>query len=167
MFDVEDRPVSYNPEFLARIREKRERQRVDEVKARSRMNRLAKIEELKREAASAREAALATKAAKRMAEEMLSAEYARKNALTDFQWLMATARTLFGVTREEIKGHGRGRTVVMARQFVMHWARRRTGMSYPQIGRLLGGKDHTSVLHGVRAYVRKRAAMGRTIRQAH
>ena len=33
-----------------------------------------------------------------------------------------------------------------------------------QIGRWLGGRDHTTILHGKRAYVAKRAAQGRTLR---
>ena len=37
---------------------------------------------------------------------------------------------------------------VMARHLVMCLARELTGRSYPQIGRDIGGKDHTSVLNG-------------------
>lgn len=76
------------------------------------------------------------------------------------------AQKLFGVTKAELSGGGRNRRVVFARQFVMYWTRRKVGLSTPQIGRRLGGRDHTTVLHGAKAYVDKRAAMKRTLRPA-
>lgn len=72
---------------------------------------------------------------------------------------------LFGLSRQELHGNRRSRNVVFARQFVMYWAARLTPLSTPQIGRLLGGRDHTTVLHGKTAYANKRAAMGRHLRR--
>ena len=40
--------------------------------------------------------------------------------------------------------------MVKGRQVTMYLARKHTAKSLPQIGRFLGGKDHTSVLHGCR-----------------
>ncbi len=73
---------------------------------------------------------------------------------------------LFGCTKTEIRGLRRHREIVLARQFVMYWTVRLTRLSLPQVGRLMGGRDHTTVLSGYRAYRRKRAAMGRTLRPA-
>lgn len=53
--------------------------------------------------------------------------------------------------------------VVFARHAVMYWTCRLSKRSTPQIGYLMG-RDHTSILFGKRAYVEKRAAMGRTLR---
>jgi len=36
--------------------------------------------------------------------------------------------------------------VSLARSFCMHLARRFTKMSYPEIGRLMGGKNHATVI---------------------
>jgi chromosomal replication initiator protein len=36
------------------------------------------------------------------------------------------------------------------RQIAMHVAREMTGRSLPIIGREMGGRDHTTILHGVR-----------------
>lgn len=58
----------------------------------------------------------------------------------------------------------RARHVVFARQAICYWARRLSGLSLPQIGDELGNRDHTTILHGVRAYPEKRALMGRTLR---
>jgi chromosomal replication initiator protein len=57
--------------------------------------------------------------------------------------------TRFGLTREEIRGPARQRAVARPRQILMYLAREMTGQSLPQIGRYLG-RDHTTILHGVR-----------------
>ena len=71
---------------------------------------------------------------------------------------------LFGLLPSELRSNRRNREVVFARQFVMYWAARLTRLSLPQIGRLMGGRDHTTILHGKRVYTDKRAAMGRHLR---
>ena len=55
----------------------------------------------------------------------------------------------------EIMGNRRHRATVLARQEVMYLAKRDTNHSLPVIGRHLGGRDHTTVLHGIRAYAKK------------
>lgn len=68
------------------------------------------------------------------------------------------------VTPSEIASERRHRHIVLARQAIAYWAARLTVRSLPEIGRLMGGFDHTTILHGKRAYPAKRAAMGRTLR---
>jgi len=70
------------------------------------------------------------------------------------------------VTRKELRSNRRHRYVVLARQAVAYWTCRLTKFSLPQIGRLMGGLDHTTVLHSKTAYVAKRRRMGRTLRPA-
>lgn len=53
-----------------------------------------------------------------------------------------------GIRRDEINGNRRDAETVTARHIVMYLARELTNQSYPQIGRELGGKDHTSVMNG-------------------
>lgn len=80
---------------------------------------------------------------------------ARLEALGDAQPLMladiirATAYAA-GLTRAELTGALRYRTIVHARQAAMWIAQRGTRRSYPEIGRAFGGRDHTTVLFGVR-----------------
>ncbi len=64
-----------------------------------------------------------------------------------------------------IFGVSRTKRVAFARQAVMYWLARQTLESIAGIGRGLD-KDHTSVLHGMKAYVQKRKAMGRHLREA-
>ena len=55
----------------------------------------------------------------------------------------------FGVPLAELRGAGRGKPVVLARQVAMYLARVRTHASLAEIGRAFGGRDHSTVLHAV------------------
>jgi chromosomal replication initiation ATPase DnaA len=67
------------------------------------------------------------------------------------------------VSHLDLASSRRDARTAFARQAVFYWAVRRTCLSLPQIGRQMG-RDHTTVLHGKKAYVEKRAAMGRKLR---
>jgi chromosomal replication initiation ATPase DnaA len=69
-----------------------------------------------------------------------------------------------GFTREQIASNDRHRPLAEARQAIFYWTRRLTDYSYPEIGRRLGGFDHTTALHAVRVYPQKRAKKGRTLK---
>lgn len=56
---------------------------------------------------------------------------------------------MFGFPIEELKGKSRRRPLVTARQVGMYVCRELTEMSYPQIAREFGGRDHTTVIHAV------------------
>lgn len=69
-----------------------------------------------------------------------------------------------GATKEEIQSDRRDKGATFIRQAVCYWAMRRTRKASTQIGRYLGNRDHSTILHGCDAYVVKRANMGRTLR---
>lgn len=52
----------------------------------------------------------------------------------------------FGITPRDIKGNRRTRAISKPRQYAMYLARKHTDNSYPQLGEMFGGKDHTTVL---------------------
>jgi hypothetical protein len=56
----------------------------------------------------------------------------------------------FLVSKMDILSQRRDARVVRPRQIVYFLAKELTPMSYPEIGRRIGGRDHTTVLHGVR-----------------
>lgn len=56
----------------------------------------------------------------------------------------------FGVTREALRSGSRDRSVTLARGVAMYLIRRHTRLSFPEIGRLLGSKQHSTVLMAVR-----------------
>ena len=55
-----------------------------------------------------------------------------------------------GVGIDLIKSCRHDAHIVRSRHIVMYLAREITGRSYPQIGRDMGGKDHSGVMHGCR-----------------
>jgi hypothetical protein len=58
--------------------------------------------------------------------------------------------SFFRVTEDEMNGPRRTRPLVRYRQIAMWLAKSLTGLSYPEIGRRFGGRDHTTVMHAVR-----------------
>ena len=50
----------------------------------------------------------------------------------------------------DITGTGRHARLVMARQAAMYVCRRHLGLSYPELGRAFGGRDHSTVIHAVK-----------------
>lgn len=54
----------------------------------------------------------------------------------------------YGVSIEDLLSPRRSRDIAVARQVVMYLARDLTEMSLPQIGQALGGRDHTTIMHG-------------------
>ena len=63
--------------------------------------------------------------------------------------IFAATEELFGFPIDEIKGRSRRRPLVTARQISMYVFRELTELSYPQIAREFGGRDHTTVIHAV------------------
>lgn len=57
---------------------------------------------------------------------------------------------LYGVSRIDLLSSRRSADVVRPRQVAMYLAKTLTLRSLPEIGRLFGGRDHTTVLHAVR-----------------
>jgi len=55
----------------------------------------------------------------------------------------------FRVSLAELVGPGRRRDVVVPRQIAMYLLRDELGLSLVEIGQRLGGRDHTTVLHGI------------------
>ena len=56
----------------------------------------------------------------------------------------------FQVEIEDLKGRKRTRNISLPRQVVMYLARELTNLSLQEIGRWLGGRDHTTVLFGIK-----------------
>jgi chromosomal replication initiator protein len=56
----------------------------------------------------------------------------------------------FGLTPEEILSAGRRQDLVFARQVAMYLCRRHMGLSFPELGRAFGGRDHSTALYSCR-----------------
>jgi len=60
-----------------------------------------------------------------------------------------TVVNYYQITRRDITGPARRRDIVLPRQVAMYLLREETGSSLVEIGQCLGGRDHTTVLHGI------------------
>lgn len=56
----------------------------------------------------------------------------------------------FGVTHEVLKKKNRLRERVIARHLICYFLRKYTNTTLFDVGQLIGGRDHTTVIHGVR-----------------
>jgi chromosomal replication initiator protein len=54
----------------------------------------------------------------------------------------------FGLSHDQVTGKSRDKSIVVPRQIAMYLVREETSASLEQIGQLLGGRDHTTVMHG-------------------
>jgi len=57
---------------------------------------------------------------------------------------------MFSFDVEQITGGSRRRPLVDARQVAMYVTRNMTDLSFPDIGKAFGNRDHTTVMHAVR-----------------
>jgi chromosomal replication initiator protein len=62
--------------------------------------------------------------------------------------LAATAES-FGLSISDLEGPRRHQPLARARQIAMYIVREMTDLSLPKIGAIFGGRDHTTVLHGI------------------
>jgi chromosomal replication initiator protein len=62
------------------------------------------------------------------------------------------AASFFGVSRSDVHSHRKSHPVSLARQVTMVLAREMTQMSFAEIARSLGGKNHTTVLAACRKW---------------
>ncbi len=61
--------------------------------------------------------------------------------------ILTAVGRVFGISREKLLGRDRSREVALPRQVAMYLLRELAGLSLPQIGEVLGGRDHTTVLY--------------------
>jgi chromosomal replication initiator protein len=62
--------------------------------------------------------------------------------------IISAVAQYYGLSKEEMVGRSRRRAVSTPRQLCMYLIREETTTSLPQIGKLLGGRDHSTVSHG-------------------
>jgi hypothetical protein len=95
-----------------------------------------------------------------VAEEEISfspAVIADNDNVAEFPWGRFTVRTIievaaahFKTTAEALRSHSRTLPLVRQRQVAAFVARQTTARSLPFIGKKMGGRDHSTILHAVR-----------------
>lgn len=72
----------------------------------------------------------------------------RRSELTVAQVITAVAK-FYRIDEATLIGRNRTKDISAARQMIMYLAREETDASLPQIGDVLGGRDHTTIKHGL------------------
>ncbi len=91
----------------------------------------------------------------RLAEEVLS-DYVHPEAdTTSPERIVALVAERFGIKPEVMMGQRRTQTVALPRQVAMYLMRQLTDKSFAEIGRVFGGRDHSTVLYACNQVGRK------------
>jgi chromosomal replication initiator protein len=62
--------------------------------------------------------------------------------------IMTTVANYYGIDIEGLTGKGRDKQTSLARQVTMYLLRERNHCGLAEIGKMLGGRDHTTIMHG-------------------
>jgi chromosomal replication initiator protein len=81
------------------------------------------------------------------AERLLAARAARRPTLREIVAVVARQQ---GVPQAQLKSPSRQQSIVTARGMIVFLARELSNISYDEIGRALGGRDHTTIIHSYR-----------------
>lgn len=77
-------------------------------------------------------------------------EQRNNHNLAPVKHILAVTARYFGVTQAALTGPSRRKSLVQARNIIVYLARQLTGLSYADIGRALGNRDHTTIMHADR-----------------
>ena len=78
------------------------------------------------------------------ADQVLAARAARKPTLRE---IIAVVARHQGIPQSQLKSGSRRQSIVFARAIIVFLSRELAGTSYEEIGRALGGRDHTTIIH--------------------
>jgi chromosomal replication initiator protein len=81
-----------------------------------------------------------------LARQALDEHLAKTGKILTVSDIEQSAATFFGLTPADLHTSRKSRTIALARNIAMHLARTHTDLSFPEIARLMGNKNHTTVL---------------------
>ncbi len=84
------------------------------------------------------------------AEQILKDQISSNNRSVDTAEIFGAVSKHYGISTSELVGHSRQRELILPRQIAIYLIREQTNKSLPEIGKIMGGKDHTTVLHSQR-----------------
>lgn len=106
------------------------------------------------EGALIRVLALATMANAQMtlplARQALEEHVRRAEPMLTAEQIETVVATFFGLTPAEMHTSRKTRTIALARSVAMYLTRKHTRLSYPEIARVMGNKNHSTVIQAVR-----------------
>ncbi len=77
------------------------------------------------------------------------------NTLVTPQQIMKNVCEIFSITLADLKGNSRKKNFVHPRQIAMYLINDLTDLPLMAIGDVLGGRDHTTIMHGIRSITHK------------
>ena len=84
-----------------------------------------------------------------LAQEVLSDLWGEDERIITIDHIQRKVAEFFGIKLSDLRAQNRTKAIAFPRQIAMYIARQLTHASLAEIGRSFGGKDHTTVLHGV------------------
>jgi chromosomal replication initiator protein len=85
---------------------------------------------------------------KEKAAEILANIITEKQSVLTPDLVIREVHKYFKIPIEDLLGKKRTKELVMPRQVTMYLLRHECALSYPEIGRKMGGKDHSTIMHG-------------------
>jgi len=85
-----------------------------------------------------------------MSEKAINDVIRQQDSVISAESIMDTVSKYFNVPIETLKSSNRSNDIAFPRQISMYLCRILTPLSFPQIGDALGGRDHSTILHGFR-----------------
>jgi chromosomal replication initiator protein len=92
--------------------------------------------------------------AKADGDQEVPARFTRQPQLRE---IIAAVARHFGLPQKQLKSSSRRQSIVTARAVAIYLARDVAAATYEQIGRALGGRDHTTIIHNYRKIERERS----------
>jgi chromosomal replication initiator protein len=83
------------------------------------------------------------------AQQILSNLVSQKKKTTTLKKISMSVAEFYNITVEDLIKQSRKKEFVKPRQIAMFVSRKELGSSFPTIGEFYGGRDHTTVMHGV------------------
>jgi chromosomal replication initiator protein len=85
-----------------------------------------------------------------MARQALEEHLTQTGKILTVSDIERSVTTFFGLTPADLHTSRKSKTIALARNLAMYLARRHTDLSFPEIARLMGNKNHTTVLLAAR-----------------
>ncbi len=87
--------------------------------------------------------------------EVLNNLYPRKHKKVSAPLIMELVSDKFNLEVKDLTGKRRTKNIAAARHIAMYLCRDITALSYPEIGRLFGGRDHSTAIHAFKTVEKK------------
>lgn len=81
--------------------------------------------------------------------QILAGMISAKKRVTTLKKIALSVAEFYNITLEDLIKQSRKKEFVKPRQIAMYLARKELNSSFPTIGEFFGGRDHTTVMHGV------------------